>query len=414
MARKLTVSTITGAIAAALIVIFVMSLNSSGGSAAFAQVLERLHGSAYTFKAVVGTANEGDGGIVPRAAVLPPGRMRYDAPTGIGDISVIVNAESSESIILFHRNKTAIKRTPTPEDDPEVAGLFAFCVEPIEQLWGLRDGDEEPLGTKQIDGRLAEGFKVMREGKRQTLDITIWADVKSGMPILVEIRATSRHDPDSYGTVTMSDFDLRDDLDPALFSLDAPTGYTLAYSKTLDEIDADRVTSAEADRVVQVLSLWSDGNKDKAIELLMAIDWTQPIEFAEKPYVFALSEAEYIALNPGDQQAAMTEALDQAKTIRMIARELAARAKQATANGDYDRAVSYLDAGWHLGDLLSRDPESMVIVRLVGLAVQQLMLTETIELHKTTGDTDALQEAERLLQSARDEAAAIKKQATGR
>ena len=412
MARKLTVSTITGAIAVGLIVIVVMSLTSNGGSVAFAQVLKHLHGSAYTFKTVVGT--DDDEGNETRASVLPPGRMRYDAPTGIGDVSAIVNVDSSESIILFHRNKAAIKRTPTPEDDPEVAGLFAFCVEPIEQLWGLRDGDEELLGTKEIDGQVAEGFKVTREGKRQALDITIWADVKSGIPILVKIRATSRHDPNSYGTVTMSDFELRDYFDPALFSLDAPTGYTLAYSKTLDEVDADRMTSAEADRIVEMLSLWSDGNEDKAIESLTTIDWTQPIEFAGRPYLFALSEAEYIALNPDDQQAAMTETMDQAKTIRMIARELMARAKQASAKKDDDRAVSYLDAGWHLGDLLSRDPESMVIVRLVGLAVQKLMLAETIELHKTTGDTDALQEAERLLRLARDDAAAIKKLATGR
>ena len=64
--------------------------------------------------------------------------------------------------------------------------------------------------------------------------------------------------------------------------------------------------------------------------------------------------------------------------------------------------------------MLARDPEAMIIVRLVGIAVEKVTLNEMISLYTTTNNQKKLQTAEKQLQAAEAEAAKIKNKALGR
>ena len=86
----------------------------------------------------------------------------------------------------------------------------------------------------------------------------------------------------------------------------------------------------------------------------------------------------------------------------------------AAADQDYEEAERYFEAALQLGQLLARDQESMVIVRLVGISVQKVVLNEMISLHKTTNNRNKLQVAEKQLRMAEAEGDKIKEEAMGR
>ena len=82
-------------------------------------------------------------------------------------------------------------------------------------------GKVERLGAKTIDGHAAEGFRI----QVGVMDIKIWADPKTLLPIRVE--ETSGAGTGFKVSVVMTDFQTNVDLDKSLFSLDVPPGYTV-------------------------------------------------------------------------------------------------------------------------------------------------------------------------------------------
>ncbi len=270
------------------------------------------------------------------------------------------------------------------------------------------------MGEKEIDGQRVTGFRVFQEDKYFKYDIIIWADFESGAPSLVEVLAKPL---DDYLSVkwTMENFDLDIELDERLFSLDVPAGYTLAYQEDLEDVEVETEPSFESEKIVQMLELWSQGNKNRAIELLLEVDWTKQIEFGKEPYIFSLTEKGYISLKADDQKQAMEKIMATAKDIRDIVRkELLTLGQAAMSAQDYEEAEQYFQTGLKLGKLLARDPESMVIVRLVGIAIQKVVLNEMMNLYRTTNDHGKLQTAENQLRMAEAEGDKIKKKAMGR
>lgn len=414
------------AIAAILIIAVLIGINQFGGSidgssVAFGQVLEYFQGSSYSFNLTFATVFEDEErsseAYTSRAMVLGMGKMRFDlSGNGItGSISSIADFNTGRSLLLFHQNKTAVAKKESVLSDAGVKGIFSFCSKPVENLWNLRDGTEEQLGEKEIDGQRVTGFRVFQKDKYFEYDITIWADFESGAPSLVEVMAKPLDE--AYPSIrwTMDKFDLNIELDEGLFSLDVPAGYTLAYQEDLEKLEVDTEPSFESEKIVQMLELWSQGNKNGAIELLLEVDWTKQIEFGKEPYVFSLTEKGYISLRADDQKQAMEKIMVAAKDISNIVRkELLTLGQAAMSAQDYEEAEQYFQPGLKLGKLLARDPESMVIVRLVGIAIQKIALNEMINLYRTTNDHGKLQTAENQLRMAEAEGDEIKRKATSR
>ena len=406
------------AAAAVLIIAILIGVNQfagsvGGGSVAFGKVLEYFQTLSYTFDLTL-TEQQPVEDFTIRAMVWELGRMRVDCSAGgVGKISSITDFNTGDNVLLFHQNKTGvIKKESVLNKNTGAGGIVSFCTKPIENLWNVRDGTEEQLGEKEINGQKVTGFRVFQEDEYFEYDITIWANSESGVPSLVEAIAKPLDGPFSIKW-TMENFDLDIDLDEELFSLDLPAGYTLAYQEDLEKLEVETEPSVESEKIVQMLELWSEGKEDEARELLLGIDWTKQIEFGKEPYIFSLTEKGYISLKAEDQKQAMEEIMAAASAIRKLVKQALSMGKTAAADQDYKKAEQHFDAALQLGNLLSRNPQGMVIVRLVGIAIQKIALNEIISLYKTTNNQEKLQTAEKQLRAAEDEGDKIKKGATG-
>jgi len=144
--------------------------------------------------------------------------MRQELP---GESYLVMDLKSSRSVTIIPQQKMVMvmKRTGLPQGakDQMSNDFFGELRRRVEELRGSGPKDAEWLGEKDFNGRTARGFHKHQEG----IDITVWADAETCLPVLMEIR---------YGggaLVTMSNFELDVPLDPALFSMAVPEGYTV-------------------------------------------------------------------------------------------------------------------------------------------------------------------------------------------
>jgi hypothetical protein len=314
-------------------------------------------------------------------------------------------------MILFHQFKTAqVHEMPTMVKDYGVESFLFLCTKSIETLWDVQDGTEEQLGEKEIDGQTAVGFKVVQEGQYFRSETTIWADAETAVPVLVEMLMAPLDDSPELIKFIMNNFDLNAQLDEGLFSLKVPPGYTLVDQHSLDELDKKTEPSNQAKKVVQALKVWSQGNKAQAVEILLAIDWTQPMEFSREPYLLNMTEKEYVSLKPKEQQK-VTQDLTSLGTVKKIAMELIGLGQAAMSAQNHKEAERYFKTALQLGKLLTRDPDAMLITRLVGISVEKLSLREMVNLYTQTNQPQKLKAAQKENQHMEAEQQKIKNKA---
>jgi outer membrane lipoprotein-sorting protein len=414
-------------VAAAMIIAVSLLLHwffAAGSSVAFAEVLNKMRGSSYTFDLQFTVPSTAAAGKPIKGSILEPGRMRLDcAPMpGLGAISSIIDVQSGRCLILFHQQKAAeLLTNPVPSRNAGGGGFATLITGPVKELWNLRDGKEKSLGKKTLDGVEAEGFEVQikDEGdipREQLLhyNIRIWADAKTAAPVLVEIATLPLDSSQETIEWSMSHFQLDVPLDESLFRMEPPADYTLSHQKDLTEVVAKTTGSPQGKIIVEAVELASQKKLDEAIAKLLTVDWNKPVAFEGTAYIFTMSEKQYITLKPDDQQKMMQKVLDDAAAIKQIARTLREKAVPMIEARQYDKAETMLKAGERVGRLLTDDPERMILVRLVGIAVQKMMLDDLGKLYESQGKADLLQKARQRLQAVQAEGDAIKKAATGK
>jgi len=118
---------------------------------------------------------------------------------------------------LFPDNKQAIliDLKILPDETPE--NYLASIRDVIRELQDDPDVSMEQLPDSVIDGRNAVGFRA----KTAHGDITIWADPETLLPIRLELL-------DNNTSTVCTDFQFDIDLDPSLFRMDIPAGYSTA------------------------------------------------------------------------------------------------------------------------------------------------------------------------------------------
>ncbi len=141
-----------------------------------------------------------------------PGLMRSE---GAGQAVTITDLIHGKGLLLYTPTKTAMLIDFKKEGKTKNAEVSM-----IEELRKLADKKGESAGKKRIGDVEAVGFRVEEEG----FPLTVWADPKTKMPVLIEI-AIRAGDQEIRGT--MENFQLDPKLDDALFSLEPPEGYTL-------------------------------------------------------------------------------------------------------------------------------------------------------------------------------------------
>ncbi|MHC4313923.1 MAG: hypothetical protein ACYSW3_15810 [Planctomycetota bacterium] len=310
--RMIMRSRITKLAAAAVIIItvfiginhFVGSID--GTSIAFGEVLGYIQTSSYNFDltGVPITEEQPSEAFTIQAMVLELGRLRLDCSAP--KISSITDFNTGKCLLIFHQKKAGvlmenlvIKNMKTEDG---IGGIYALFSRPIENLWNLQDGTQENLGEKQIDGQRVTGFRVFQKDPYFEYDITIWANKTTGVPILVEVLPKPLDTSHPSIKWIMNNFILDVEPDEKLFNLEVPEGYTLSQQWDLDELQPDAEPSAEAKKIVEMLELWPRGQKTKAVEILLGLDWAQPLEFGNEPYIFSITEKAYISLKFEDQK----------------------------------------------------------------------------------------------------------------
>lgn len=238
-------------IAGAAIVLAAVGLLGSwliGGSAtiAFAEVakvLENLRTATFDETAVVTDPSDGKPRTVRmKTMFLAPSHERSErlaVPDGAAN-------ERSGSVMIF--DGVARKAlTYTPDEKvaslvdlakvPQPAGNSLNIFETVRQI--VREGKTaglgkvKSLGKKEIDGREAVGFQTGNNAN----ELTIWADPQTARPVRIEVYSPLYNDSRNV----MSNFQYDMDLDPSLFSLEPPAGYTMKTTEAAMPVEEDLI-----------------------------------------------------------------------------------------------------------------------------------------------------------------------------
>lgn len=383
-------------LAVVVAIVAIVILNPFGDSIAFADVLEYINSPSYAFDLSIQVDNASS---TVRGMVLQPGRIRFDDQVGVGKVSAIVDLSSRRSLLIFHQFKSA-KFVAFAEEYANTGAdqLLKLCSGPIENLWDLQDGTEEDLGQTDIDGVAAHGFRIVNRDDYFRSEITIWAEVRTARPLEVVIISTALKPPHGELTWTLTNFDLDVELDESLFNMEPPAGYTLTDQRRIEDVTPEGQASPEAKKIVEALAFWKDGQEDKAIEMILAVQWDKPIQFAKEPYIFGLTEKDVVRLNQADRETVLAEVMPDCSHIREMCFRLREIAQEAGEAKDYAKAEQHLNAILHWGQVLTRDPEGMLIVQMVGIAMEKLALTRLAETYDQSGQAEKRIEAEQKIQ----------------
>jgi len=244
---KIMKSPLTKIAAAAVIIIAVLiglnffSDSVSITSTAYAEIVERLHNArTLTYVVETNTSIEWMPSMRMEIAFREPGYMRMSAPGGF--VSVVDSIRGKGITILPPRKQFIEMDISNLQKDPAQQNIDV-----IERLRSLPERADEELGTKEIDGRVVQGYRVTEEG----LINTIWIDTQTRNLVLVEMDFLNA--PGMSGTI--SDFRFDVELDDSLFDLTPPEGYT----RMEIQVDTDEVSEQD---LIEFLRLWTTWVKD--------------------------------------------------------------------------------------------------------------------------------------------------------
>ncbi len=208
-------SKITKLAAAAVIIIAVLiGINQLGGSidgasVAWAQMVEQIN--SYTkYKCRQRVVRE-QGPEFPTMQVYHLNLSLRRQEVEDGSIHIIdMRGTDAITVELYPDQK---KATVTkllgfgPRKDPHI----------IEMVKQFEQESTERLGTKEVDGKILQGF---RHVPNEHNDFTVWVDPKTKLPVEIELVHTQRGQ-----TLFLDEFEFDFELDPSSFSTDIPDGY---------------------------------------------------------------------------------------------------------------------------------------------------------------------------------------------
>ena len=223
------------AVAASMLIAYVVLSNPSGTSRAFAQVAEALSSiKSATWKTTSVVVDKGPANktftLTAKSMFLAPSLERTE--TGAeGETSIsISDGRKDRTLILTPSQKTAMYIDFKNMPEGSIGRTFLGLREMVANAQNGKAGKVNRLGTKTIDGRTAEGFLF----KAGAADVTIWADPQTSLPIRVEQTSEGAVLSTINASVTMTDFQVDVPLDESLFSLDVPPGYTTKEPVQID------------------------------------------------------------------------------------------------------------------------------------------------------------------------------------
>jgi outer membrane lipoprotein-sorting protein len=148
---------------------------------------------------------------------LAPNRLRQDLPSGFVNIS---DFDKGKMVGLDPKNKrmTVFSLANMPKDKLP-ANFFSQLQSQVLDAEKSADAKRESLGEKEIAGRRAVGYRISSTAQV----LTIWGDPQTGLPVRIE----SKIDLIPKVKTTWTEFEFDVPVDPSLFRLEPPPGYTV-------------------------------------------------------------------------------------------------------------------------------------------------------------------------------------------
>lgn len=182
---------------------------------AFAEVLEQIR--AVKTLRFTSTAEGLGERITFQTEYMEPGKQRVTSEGG--NVNIMDMAEHKTlSLIPSQKKASLLDFSNVPNQKPQENFIVS--------LQKMQDGTEEALGRGQIEGTLVYGFRVKQEG----CEYTIWADMRTGLPVRVEVTMAM------FGATkfTLTDFEFNPPLDESRFSVEPPADYELIPMPSVD------------------------------------------------------------------------------------------------------------------------------------------------------------------------------------
>jgi outer membrane lipoprotein-sorting protein len=186
---------------------------------------------------------EGENLPITRIMNMGTQRVRSEVLSADGktvQVIAICDFDTSQALTLIPKQKiaTVVDIEGLPEKPENFVEIMRNM---ITELQNDPNVSIESLGEKEIDGRMAQGF---RAADPEGNELMIWADSQTSLPIRMEQKWRQIH-------YEFMDFEFDVVLDESLFSMDIPAGYSTMPNTMLS------LTGAEQD-LVEALRQWAE------------------------------------------------------------------------------------------------------------------------------------------------------------
>jgi outer membrane lipoprotein-sorting protein len=238
------------AAAALIAVAAIVGTQFVGGTNAYAQAVQQFKNARTVVYTLIRQANMGSGETIKvGVAYKEPGFMRT---TTVDGYIAILDANTGKMMSIVPQGGYSIGdlQGVVQPNDP---GPFAN----IEAMKALPAKADEALGSKEIDGTEAEGYRVTQGD----LTTTVWIQTQTGD--LVQVEHTYASAP-GMNTI-MKDIQIDVPLEDSLFSLTPPAG----YKEFGAEMKSDASLQTE-ETFVAWLGWWANGNTDSLFPPMVA------------------------------------------------------------------------------------------------------------------------------------------------
>ena len=125
-----------------------------------------------------------------------------------------------------------------------------------------------------------------------------------------------------------------------------------------------------AAQLSDVIAAWEAGDQDGAVEQLLRVDWNAA-DIASGHPVLGISEPQFMALPPSEQNRVSDEALKLITTAKALSAHAISLGEKSEAGGDAVQANAYFEAAYNLGNALA-DSERLLVLQLVGKAIVKM------------------------------------------
>jgi outer membrane lipoprotein-sorting protein len=260
--RTIMKSPITKIAAAVVVIVSVIAVIHFLGvpteGVAWADVVQPI----LTARTVIFNVITAKGENVPVTRVMNMGTQRVRgevlSPDGkTVQVIVITDFDALQMLQLVPSKKTAvlIDLKDLPEKPENVLEEMRNI---ITKLQNDPDVSVEPLGEKEIDGRISKGFRA----RGPDGEMTVWADPQTALPIRMEQKWRQMQ-------FVCTDFQFDIEMDESLFSMEIPDGYSELPSGELP------IASTTEQDLVETLRMWAE----------IILDGAFPEEFSGQVYV---------------------------------------------------------------------------------------------------------------------------------